>query len=124
MLARARTCVLHPPTPLLLLQVRHLASDAANAALYELVNIFATKDLEAYTTFVAAHRDYVASLGLDAAASHRTMRMLTLCSLAATKPVLPYDAIAAALQVRAGVALREGGGMHAVWVLHGCTDGT
>lgn len=83
-------------------QVRHLATDAGSAALYELVNIFATKDLEAFNTFVAGHAAFVASVGLDADASRRTMRMLTLCSMASTKSVLTYEAIAAALQVRLG----------------------
>jgi hypothetical protein len=83
------------------MQVRALAGDARYGKLHELLTIFASQGLEEYAAFHAANAPFVASLGVDHEASTRTMRLLTLCSLAASKSTLSYDAIAAAIQVRA-----------------------
>jgi len=87
-------------------QVRALAGDARYGKLHELLTIFASQGLEEYAAFHAANGPFVASLGVDHEASTRTMRLLTLCSLAASKSTLSYDAIAAAIQVRAHASAR------------------
>lgn len=115
-----------PPAPRLL-QVQALRDDPRYAKLHELVSIFSHQSLgecvsapratpaflshctcdcaDAYLAFYAAHSGYVESLGMDHAQGTETMRLLTLCSLAAASPVLSYDAVAKALQV--GVLERE-----------------
>ena len=49
---------------------------------------------------MAGNGALVAALGLDAGQSAETMRLLTLVSLASSKRVLDFGAVAAALQVR------------------------
>lgn len=60
---------------------------------------------DAYLAFHAAQSGYVESLGMDHEQGTETMRLLTLCSLAAASPVLSYDDVAKALQVRPRPAL-------------------
>ena len=81
------------------MQVRALATDAKYAKLHELLTIFASRGLDDYQAFCAANTDFVSATGIDHEASLRSMRLLTLCSLAAAKPTLTYDAIASALSV-------------------------
>lgn len=95
--------------------VRALKGDARYAKLHELLTIFASGDLEAYLAFHAANGAWVASQGVDHEASTETMRLLTLCTLAAGKPTLPFAAVAAALKVEASEV--EG------WVVRGITRG-
>lgn len=80
--------------------VRALAKDAEHGRLYELVDIFAHATLSAYLAYHARNAQYLAELGVDHERSVETMRLLTLCSLAAADHVVAYDAIATALQVR------------------------
>ncbi len=68
------------------------------------MDIFAHKDLAAFQAWLSGaptNGAYLSSVGLDAGAAAETMRLLTLCSLAGRDRTLSYDAIAAALQVRA-----------------------
>lgn len=82
------------------LQVRALASDPKYAKLHELLLIFSSGGLEQYEAFYASNASFVASLGVDHNASLRTIRLLSLCSLAAAKgPVIPYAEVAAAIKV-------------------------
>ena len=86
--------------PLPRAQVRALAADPKYAKLHELLTIFACRGLDDYVAFSAANADFVASIGVDHESSLRTMRLLTLCSLASGKSTLTYEAIATALAVR------------------------
>ena len=90
--------------------MRALAADPKYAKLHELLTIFACRGLDDYRAFSAANADFVASIGVDHEASLRTMRLLTLCSLASGKTSLGYDAIAAALAVSSRRRGRGGGG--------------
>ncbi len=68
------------------------------------MDIFAHKDLAAFLGWCAKSPDnptYLAEQGIDHAKSVETMRLLTLCSLAVKEKELSYEAITAALQVRA-----------------------
>ena len=80
-------------------QVRALAADPKYALLHELLTIFACRGLDDYCAFSAANTEFIASIGVDHEASLRTMRLLTLCSLASGKTSLSYDAIVTALSV-------------------------
>ena len=80
--------------------MRALAADPAHAKLHELLTIFSCRGLDDYSAFAAANGDFLASIGVAHEASLRTMRLLTLCSLASGKTSLSYDAIATALAVR------------------------
>lgn len=91
----------HPPSPPSALQVRDMSTDPELSKLHQLVDIFSHKTLEAYLAFQASHGAYLAELGVDGAASEETMRLLTLCTLAGAADTLTYDAVAAALKVRA-----------------------
>ena len=86
--------------------MRALAADPAHAKLHELLTIFSCRGLDDYTAFAAANGDFLASIGVAHEASLRTMRLLTLCSLASGKTSLSYDAIAAALAVSGARAAR------------------
>jgi translation initiation factor 3 subunit M len=69
----------------------------------DLLDVFATGDLEDYTDFVDEHAAFLTSSGLPAEELKRKMRLLTLASLAASAPqrALPYSTIAEKLQVPA-----------------------
>lgn len=82
----------------------------------ELVEIFAHGELSAYVAFHAAHGAYLGELGVEHEQSLESMRLLSLCSLAAANNVVPYEAIAAALQVSLrGVCVWGGGRFPASW---------
>jgi hypothetical protein len=66
------------------------------------VDIFAHRDLSAFTAWSsksAENAAYLNEQGIDVPKSVETMRLLTLCSLAAKEKNLSYDAISAGLQV-------------------------
>ncbi len=84
--------------------MRALASDAKYSKLHELLTIFASRGLAEYNAFHASHGPtFEAELGIDHDVSLRAIRLLTLTSLASSKPSLAYDAIAEAISVRACV---------------------
>lgn len=76
-----------------------MASHPDLARLHQLVDIFSHKTLDAYLAYEAAQGQYLKELGVDQAASMETMRLLTLCTLAASAETLSYDAVAQALKV-------------------------
>lgn len=81
--------------------VKSLATHPQHARLYELVDIFAHRDLSAFTAWSsksAENAAYLTEQGIDVPKSIETMRLLTLCSLAAKEKTLSYDAISAGLQ--------------------------
>jgi hypothetical protein len=83
----------------LCVQIQALSADPKYAQLHELLSIFATKDLDAYTSFYGVNARVVESMGIAHDASVETMRLLTLCSLASAKPALPYETVAATIKV-------------------------
>jgi hypothetical protein len=111
---------------LLFPQVRALKTLPEFAPVYQLLEIFAGGTLERYMAFyqakqptrllliaglfatqLQANAPLLSKLGVGHEASLETMRMLTLCSAAAGRHAIPYDEVAAALQVRRW--LRVGG---------------
>lgn len=82
--------------------VKQLRDHAEHSRLFSLLNIFATQKLEAYVAYRAANAEYMASLGIDHESSLETIRLFSLCSLAAesTDGSISYAEIAATLQVR------------------------
>jgi hypothetical protein len=78
-----------------------MAGDAELKRLQELVDIFSHKTLDAYLAYQGGNAAYLAELGVDNASSTDTMRLLTLCTLAAGADMLTYAAVASSLQVRA-----------------------
>ncbi|KAI1780090.1 hypothetical protein F4818DRAFT_401762 [Hypoxylon cercidicola] len=68
---------------------------------YELLMIFAEKDLEDYYDFNEEHEGFIEKEHLDSAALEKKMRLLTFASLAAqtSSREIPYTAIAKALQI-------------------------
>jgi hypothetical protein len=70
------------------------------AALYSYCVTHLATSADAYFAFHKANSSYMASLGIDHEKGTETMRLLSLCSLAAATPVLSYEAVAKALQVR------------------------
>jgi len=79
--------------------VQQLKGDATYGKLYELLRIFVTDKLPAYTAFYEANKEYVTSLGVDYAAAVENMRLLSLCSLALEHDQIPYQVVAETLQV-------------------------
>lgn len=76
-----------------------MAGDAELGRLHALVDIFAHKSLDAFLAFADANGAYLAELGVDIKSATETMRLLTLCTLAAGADTLSYATVAAALQV-------------------------
>lgn len=76
-----------------------MANHPELSRLHQLVDIFSHKTLDAYLAFEQAQGQYLKELGVDQAASMETMRLLTLCTLAASAETLSYDAVAQALKV-------------------------
>ena len=68
---------------------------------FELLEIFAEKDLEDYNDFNEEHEGFIEKEHLDADKLHRKMRLLTFASLAASisSREIPYKSIAQALQI-------------------------
>ncbi|KAI0135622.1 PCI-domain-containing protein [Daldinia grandis] len=68
---------------------------------FELLTIFAEKDLEDYKDFNDEHEGFVEKEHLDGDKLHRKIRLLTFASLAASTPnrEIPYENIAKALQI-------------------------
>ncbi|KAI1736926.1 hypothetical protein F4680DRAFT_244193 [Xylaria scruposa] len=68
---------------------------------FELLTIFAEKDLEDYNQFREEHEGWVQKEHLDVEKLQTKMRLLTFASLAARTPTreIPYNEIAAALQI-------------------------
>lgn len=70
---------------------------------FELLTIFAEKDLEDYNDFNDEHEGFIEKEHLDGDKLLRKIRLLTFTSLAASTPSreIPYDEIAKALQINA-----------------------
>ncbi|KAI0012103.1 hypothetical protein F4779DRAFT_626054 [Xylariaceae sp. FL0662B] len=68
---------------------------------YELLTIFAEKDLEDYNDFLEEHEGFIEKEHLDGDRLYRKMRLLTFASLAASisSREVPYESIAKALQI-------------------------
>lgn len=68
---------------------------------YELLMIFAEKDLEDYNDFKEEHEGFIEKEHLDGAALEKKMRLLTFASLAAQtfNREIPYESITKALQI-------------------------
>ena len=82
--------------------VRALATHTQYGRLYELVDIFAHKDLNAFLQWCNTNPDnitYLNEQGINKEKSIETMRLLTLCTLSSSDKVLSYEVIANALQV-------------------------
>lgn len=88
-----------PPLSPLSLQIRSLEADARYNTLYQLVTIFASKDLQTYLQFATANAAFLAGLGVEHSRSVETMRLLTLVSMGASSSSISYADIAGALQV-------------------------
>ncbi|KAK8056333.1 PCI-domain-containing protein [Apiospora rasikravindrae] len=73
----------------------------SHAVYFELLEIFAEKDLEDYNDFNEEHDDFIEKEHLDADLLHRKIRLLTFASLAASQPSreIPYKLITKALQI-------------------------
>lgn len=86
--------------------VRQLEGHAEHGRLFELLHIFAVQKLDAYLAYEAANRDYLTGLGIDHEASLETIRLLSLCSLAAESEdgSIEYSTIASTLQIEADEA--------------------
>lgn len=83
--------------------VRALASFPDTAPVAQLLAVFLTGRLAGFTSWRAAHEGVLRAHGLDAAACASKMRLLSLAALGADAPggVVPYDAVAASLEVGA-----------------------
>ncbi|KAG4216916.1 hypothetical protein PC116_g34603, partial [Phytophthora cactorum] len=68
---------------------------------FELLTIFAEKDLEDYKDFNDEHEGFIEKEHLDGDKLHRKIRLLTFASLAASHSnrEIPYESIAKALQI-------------------------
>ncbi|KAI1383305.1 PCI-domain-containing protein, partial [Hypoxylon trugodes] len=77
------------------------ALNDSNPVYFELLTIFAEKDLEDYNDFNEEHPGFIEKEHLDSKTLHRKIQLLTFASLAASTPSreIPYDSIAKALQV-------------------------
>ncbi|RYE82728.1 MAG: hypothetical protein EOO65_05075, partial [Methanosarcinales archaeon] len=82
-----------------MLQIRALKNDTRYANLYELVTIFASGDIKDYVTFYEKNKAYVDHIGVNHVESLETMRLLTLCSMAAAKSQRTLAELAEGLQV-------------------------
>ncbi|KAK6864438.1 PCI domain-containing protein [Apiospora arundinis] len=73
----------------------------SHAVYFELLEIFAEKDLEDYNDFNEEHDDFIEKEHLNADLLHRKIRLLTFASLAASQPSreIPYKLITKALQI-------------------------
>jgi len=81
-------------------KVAALKGSKAHGDLHELLTIFSTGSLKAFNAFAAAKPAGLwATYALDKAACADSMRLLTLTSLAAEKPEVPYAEVAEALEV-------------------------
>ncbi|KAK9369090.1 hypothetical protein V1509DRAFT_621095 [Lipomyces kononenkoae] len=80
-----------------------ILSFSANASsdLVELLKVFVSGTLADYKAFAATHGDVFATNGLDSEALTTKIRLLTLCSFAASSPslTLSYSGIASALEI-------------------------
>ena len=81
--------------------VQSLQGDAEHGRLFRLLNIFATEKVAAYVAYRAENSEYMDSLGVDHEASLETIRLFSLCSLAAASAdgSIDYATIASTLQV-------------------------
>mmetsp|Transcript_853 Transcript_853/g.1759 ORF Transcript_853/g.1759 Transcript_853/m.1759 type:complete len:411 (-) Transcript_853:63-1295(-) len=79
--------------------VQALQNDSKNGKLYELLQLFASKDLGDFNTFYGANGSYVDGLGLKKDECVLKMRLLSLCTLASSQPQIKYTEIASCLQV-------------------------
>ncbi|KAK7752698.1 hypothetical protein SLS62_005250 [Diatrype stigma] len=99
-----KTALLSPPhydfQDLLALPTVQALADS-HPVYFELLEIFAEKDLEDYNDFREEHEGFIEKEHLDAEKLHRKMRLLTFASLAASisSREIPYSSIVKALQI-------------------------
>jgi len=88
----------------LCLQVVALQKSPEYARVYQLLNIFAAGRVSDFTAFVGTgdNKAWMEALGVNVEGSERTVRLLTLASLASTSNHISYSTVAEALQVSAG----------------------
>ena len=79
--------------------VKQLAGDAQHGTLFAAARIFAEGRLSDLVEFNAANSGFLSKHGVDDADAMASMRLLTLCSLAAEHEEIPYASVAQALQV-------------------------
>jgi translation initiation factor 3 subunit M len=109
----------------------------SNPTYFELLEIFTSETLDEFNDFNESHSGWMEKERLDADALHRKMRLLTLCSLAASAHQtrsLPYSEIAMALQIpaedvemwvidviRAGLVEGKLSQLNQTFLIHRCT---
>jgi len=79
--------------------VQALKGDSKYGKVYELLQLFAFKDLGDFNTFYGANSSYVDGLGLKKDECVLKMRLLSLCTLAAKQREIKYADIASGLQI-------------------------
>lgn len=88
--------------------VQALEQHASHAPTYRLLEVFVNGSFKDYLAFYGSNQDYVDNtLALDHNEFLRTMRSLTVCSLAAKSDVLSYDDIKAQLGVDSDEAVER-----------------
>ncbi len=84
-------------------QVVALKDSPEYARVYQLLNIFASGRVSDFTAFVGTgdNKAWMEALGVDVPGSERTVRLLTLASLASTSNQISYATVAEPPQARA-----------------------
>lgn len=90
----------HEITDVLALKaVQALKGDKDHGALFDLASLFATERLAALEAFEGKNPNFFKDSGIDRDAAFKKMRLLSLASLAAESPVVPYDDVMSTLNV-------------------------
>lgn len=80
--------------------IKQLEKDVKHARLHKLLSIFVSESLDSFKAFTTANAGYLQQLGLDEAQCTHKMKLLSLATLAAANPEIPYSSIAKALQIK------------------------
>jgi translation initiation factor 3 subunit M len=94
--------------------VSQLEGDKEHGTLFDLLKIFSESKLETYLVFQKKNEAYMKARGIDSEKCVKSMRLLSLCSLASEHEEIPYATIAQTLQVEAD-QVEE-------WVVHAITS--
>eukprot|EP00823_Brevimastigomonas_motovehiculus_P008099 TRINITY_DN7369_c0_g1_i1.p1 TRINITY_DN7369_c0_g1~~TRINITY_DN7369_c0_g1_i1.p1 ORF type:complete len:469 (-),score=109.62 TRINITY_DN7369_c0_g1_i1:112-1476(-) len=71
--------------------VQQLEKDSKYAPTFRLLSIFVSGDVESYAKFSKENSSFISSLGLNDEDAFRRIRILSFCSMAATKDKLTFD---------------------------------
>lgn len=82
--------------------VKDLEKDSKYGALYELLSIFATKNVSDYFAFAKKNAKSIQQLGLEEERTASNLRTATLCSMGLAKSALSYDELKKELQLESG----------------------